>query len=249
MATDTDKDWEELGKLAPYHAVLTYKDFADATLSDEALSKFFSSGETHLSNLLSVIQNRIDPSFTPSSMLDYGCGVGRILIPMARKAQSVCGIDVSHAMLEECQRNLTKHNLSNCDLIHANRLSDLEEVFDFIHSYIVFQHIPPTKGIQLFTSLLDKLSPRGLMALHVPYKTKTFKARIYFDIAPKVPALQNIWNLAKRRKWTHPIMQMHNYDVLELIKIAHSKHIYCKHIIPEIESEESHHGCILFFGH
>ena len=45
------------------------------------------------------ITRHVDPTFAPSRTLDFGCGVGRVAIPLARRFEHVVGLDVSPGML------------------------------------------------------------------------------------------------------------------------------------------------------
>ena len=49
------------------------------------------------------------------TVLDIGCGSGRMSIPMARRAKRVIAIDSSEAMIEICNRNINDSGLSNID--------------------------------------------------------------------------------------------------------------------------------------
>ncbi len=47
------------------------------------------------------------------TVLDIGCGPGRITVPMAKKARAVTAVDASPRMLEHCRRNAQEAGLSN----------------------------------------------------------------------------------------------------------------------------------------
>ena len=63
------------------------------------------------------------------------------------------------------ERSLKNISLFNLDIFTNN----LDNYFDFIHSYIVFQHIPRRKGLQLLKLLLNKLETGGICAIHFTY--------------------------------------------------------------------------------
>ena len=48
--------------------------------------------------------------------LDFGCGVGRLVLPLARRYRTVVGIDISDAYIAEAVRNRDKHGLTNISL-------------------------------------------------------------------------------------------------------------------------------------
>src|SRR5258708_6004617 len=75
--------------------------------------------------------------------LDIGCGPGRLMIPMSRHFGEIHGVDISDEMVK-----LAGHKLAGIPSAHAhvNSGSDLslfgDGYFDFVYSWIVFQHIP-----------------------------------------------------------------------------------------------------------
>jgi 2-polyprenyl-3-methyl-5-hydroxy-6-metoxy-1,4-benzoquinol methylase len=60
-------------------------------------------GVDHIDFVFETIRRHFVPNFKPSSVLDYGCGVGRLLIPLAERCECVVGVDVSDTMLREAQ--------------------------------------------------------------------------------------------------------------------------------------------------
>lgn len=94
-----DQDWIEFGKTDPYYAVLTSDSFHLNQLTQENLASFYLMGENYVDNVLYTIRKHFDPEFKPERSLDFGSGVGRITIPLARVSKSATGIDISDAML------------------------------------------------------------------------------------------------------------------------------------------------------
>ena len=85
----------------------------------------------------------IDPSFSINHALEFGCGVGRLVIPLAKIAKRVTGIDVSESMINEAKRNCESRKINNVFLTKTDdSLSLLANNYDFMLSFIVFQHIP-----------------------------------------------------------------------------------------------------------
>lgn len=55
-------------------------------------------------------------SFTPSSVLDAGCGTGRVAIELARRGIDVVGVDIDGAMLEAARRKAPEISWVRADL-------------------------------------------------------------------------------------------------------------------------------------
>jgi len=83
---DPARNWETFAKENPYFSVLTEPKYLNANLNDDSLREFFASGEKHIEHVYEAIQNHVRPDFKPSRVLDYGCGVGRLVVPLAKRA-------------------------------------------------------------------------------------------------------------------------------------------------------------------
>src|SRR4051794_35022039 len=125
--TESDRAWEELGRTQLYSAIIEHASRAE----------FFGSGEEHVAGLLRIVGERIDPDFRPSRALDFGCGVGRVLIPLARLCDEAVGVDVSDAMLSEARRNCDERGLAHVELITTLDRLAADRRFDLVHTYIV----------------------------------------------------------------------------------------------------------------
>ncbi len=77
------------------------------------------------------------------TVLEIGCGVGRMTRYFARRFKEVNGVDVAPEMISRARDSLSE--LKNVNL-HVGSGHDLalfgNRSFDFVFSYITFQHIP-----------------------------------------------------------------------------------------------------------
>lgn len=166
----TDHEWELWGRRDPYYGVITCERFRSHRLTDESRAEFFSTGPMHVASVLQTCRTHFDASYAPRRVLDFGCGVGRLLVPFAELAQEVVGIDVSQSMLAEAGRNCAERGLANVKLLRSDdALSGVEGLFDLVHSTIVFQHIEIARGRSIFARLLQHLAPGGMAALQLTY--------------------------------------------------------------------------------
>ena len=162
-------EWEKWGRQDPYFAVLTDPRYRSANIDEAARKTFFESGRSHARNVLAECR-RLDARFKPGRVLDFGCGVGRVVLAFAAEADSAVGVDVSMSMIDEARRNRDAQGLTNVELLVCDDgLSQLSGSFDLVHSFIVFQHIDIPFGRQLFRRLIELLSPGGIAVLHVTY--------------------------------------------------------------------------------
>ena len=172
--------------------------------------------------MLELARRTAGPGFAPRTILDHGCGVGRLVVAFATAADRVVGVDVSPSMLAEARRNCESRGLGNVELTTADRLGALAPGFDLVHSFIVLQHIPPDAGGSIVETLASLVRPGGVGVIHVPIAARDRRTRLHTWVTQKVPFVSNLANLARRRPWSYPQMQMNVYDVGVLaLRLAH----------------------------
>ncbi len=77
------------------------------------------------------------------TMLEIGCGIGRMTACFAERFRFVHGIDVSPEMISQAEKNLAGYDNVTLHAGNGYDLSGLDDgSCDFVFSYIVFQHIP-----------------------------------------------------------------------------------------------------------
>lgn len=161
--TDHDRDyWERVGTEHPYWGVLSQERFRGADLTPELKGDFLAEGVRDIEFVTAMIRRHVDGEFAPQSALDFGCGVGRLVLAMAPIVPRVLGVDASGSMLEHARQNAAQRGAEHVRF--AMEIPD--EMFDWINSYIVFQHIQPRKGIPLLQDLLARLAVGGVISLH-----------------------------------------------------------------------------------
>lgn len=133
---------------------------------DPDVERFWEEGDTALDTLLSMAGLEVRPG---DSVVDVGCGVGRLTRPLAARASEVWAVDVSEEMLDRARR----YNPS-LDNVHW-LLSDGESLtgiadgsIDGIVSLVVFQHIPDPAVVMSYVREMGRvLRPGGWAAFHV----------------------------------------------------------------------------------
>jgi SAM-dependent methyltransferase len=205
----TDEVWRDFGKNDPYFGVLSHEEYSRENLSDTTLQKFFRSGEVHIAELLSSIE-RIGTAPLKGRVLDFGCGVGRLLLPLAGSFREAVGIDVSEGMLTECRKNVGDRQLQN--VVLSRQIPNLE--FDLVHSALVFQHINVVRGCEIILECWSRVAPGGLLAVQLPIQLigsrATWRLR---QLRKGLPILQIPYNILSGRRWNRPGVQMNIYDL------------------------------------
>jgi SAM-dependent methyltransferase len=127
-------------------------------------------GEQDARETLRVLRQLAGPAFKHDNVLDFGCGAGRLTIPLARTAEHTTGVDSSDELLAEARLNVERAGLSNVDFVSGdNGLSGVIGQFEVVHSFDAFPRIAPEEGYDLAEAVLNRVTTRGGGMLHFTY--------------------------------------------------------------------------------
>ena len=247
---ETERErWDRLAR-DPYYAVLNEDGFRLANSTYDALGRFTASGDDDVARTLDEVRRFIAADFHPRRALDFGCGVGRLTIPLARSCDEVTGVDISATMLDEARRNCETLGVRNVSLVTSaaffSPVSADDAPFDFIHSYIVFQHIPPRAGLWMADALVRRLAPGGVGALHFTYARRASSLRrVVHRLRRIVPGVNVLANLVQGRPLGEPLIPMNNYDIGALLALLHDHG--CSHVHARLTDHGGHLGAMLLF--
>ncbi len=233
LGNNSDRDWEKLAEQDRYYWVTTFEKYRDEQMSDDRREEFFGEASDYLEKLLTIIRRHLDPSFKISRALDFGCGAGRVAVPLANVATEVVGLDIAEGLLSEARKNSELLGVSNLKLgLSDDLLSEAPGTFDFIHSIYVFQHIPFSRGQAIIQQMLDRLGEGGVMSLQflISNDLSAVKKASYW-MRVHVPFVKNILNVLNRKKWDAPMMQLNSYplnSVLDLLKAGGCREFYLR---------------------
>lgn len=219
----TDSDWQAWGERDPYFGVLTQERFRRENLTPGALDEFFRMGQEDVGQVLADCRRHVGEVSTRRT-LDFGCGVGRMLIPFAAVSEMCVGVDVSAAMRAEAARNCARFNCRNVELVTSlEEATRKVDTFTFVYSYIVLQHIDPQRGLGILAGLLAALEKGGCAALHMTYGHS--KHRDTLGAPPLGRRLvrrirRPLSRLSGRIRGSDPKMQMNTYDLNRVLFLA-----------------------------
>ena len=162
-----DADWESLARRGAYFPILC-SDGGLRVESEADIDAFLATGETDIASLFDAISTLLGRELRPAATLDFGCGAGRLTIPLAKRSGRVLGCDVAPTMLAHARQNLDRAGFPDLPLILNDALVALPAgSFDLVCSLLVFQYIPRSAGFALIRTLIELLAPDGIAALHV----------------------------------------------------------------------------------
>ncbi len=145
--------------------------YVESSRDDWTADEFYSSGVESVRALVLDDAERLFGGRDPKilTMLEIGCGVGRMTRAFADAFGEVHGVDVSGEMIRQAREALEDRPNAH---VHHGSGGDLEVLgereFDFAFSFIVFQHIPDIKAIERYVADVSRLlKPGGVFKFQV----------------------------------------------------------------------------------
>lgn len=110
-----------------------------------------------------IIHDDID--LANSTILDFGCGVGRILKQVSKRSETCYGADISPNMLKYAKEYVDNDSVQF--LLCDPKIPAESDMFDLVYTFHVLQHIP-TRGdlINALSEIRRILKPSGRAVLH-----------------------------------------------------------------------------------
>jgi 2-polyprenyl-3-methyl-5-hydroxy-6-metoxy-1,4-benzoquinol methylase len=158
------EDWDRRARENAFHYVASGRE----NWTEE---EFRASGEQSVRELILDDGARLCPdgNWQQKTLLEIGCGAGRMTGSLAQAIGQVHAVDVSPEMLAIAKRRHEGVSNIHFHLIDGQRLDPLgEQPFDIVFSAIVFQHIPEIAAIEsLVADAARRTNPGGVLKLQV----------------------------------------------------------------------------------
>ncbi len=229
--------WERLATGDPWRAVLTNVDGRALASDAEAREAFYRSGEEHVERIFNAIRAHFgETSFEVG--VDFGCGVGRLAIPLARRCSRVIGTDIAPKMLSIAADRLQATHVTNVTLQPSHDFLREGTPIDLFHSFLVLQHIWPDDGMNILRSVLPRLRGGGMAVIHVPYWVGGKLPRFPFRWArTHIPFFNQAANVVRGVSAHTPFMQMNAYDLTAITALLRETGFGTLVFLPEGEAE------------
>ncbi|MGQ9665054.1 MAG: class I SAM-dependent methyltransferase [bacterium] len=173
------------------------------------MEELFKTGQDEICSVMEYM-NRLNLKIKNQLALDFGCGVGRLTQALCKFFDDCVGVDISFQMLRIAAQN-NRHK-ENCTYI-LNCAPDLkifkDNVFDFIYSNIVFQHLPPQLTVAYIKEFIRILKKNGI---------------IIFQATTGIIGLQN--KIRRTLNFILPVFVRHLYKQIRF-KTWAIKDMYC----------------------
>ena len=160
------RGWEELAQLDPLWAVASSPELRHGHWDEE---EFYEGGRRKARKLM----ERLDALGVPARSaraLDFGCGAGRLTLPLADHFDAVVGIDIAPSMLALARMRAARRPGIEFKLDERGDQSLLAgESFDLVYSGLVLQHqASVAAAVACLERLCAAVGPEGALVVQIP---------------------------------------------------------------------------------
>jgi 2-polyprenyl-3-methyl-5-hydroxy-6-metoxy-1,4-benzoquinol methylase len=103
-----------------------------------------------------------------ATLLELGCGVGRVSEHLARHFQRYIGVDLSPSHLQIARQHLSSLGFENVRLLALEEFLEEPPPFDIFYTILTLQHNPPPVTLMLLRTCLSRLRPGGFAFFQLP---------------------------------------------------------------------------------
>lgn len=190
-----------LSQTEPFFTVSSSRKYRVRQMREEDQLRFWREGREFVEHMLQAVGVQ---SF--HSILDYGCGIGRLLRCMVRHANEAHGVDISPLLLATAGLECPAATLH-----HYDQWLLSPPTVEFCYSAIVFQHIPKTQGLAILEKLLNHT--QKACALHIVVgDPRHWSVRLLFRLS-FAPVMAGLSNWLRGRSWNEPRIPMFCWDI------------------------------------
>lgn len=199
------ENWDRMGNDDPLWAVSTAPQYRR---NKWQVDEFFGSGEDDVCRLFYRAQSHGYSRFDRA--LDFGCGVGRLSQALAKRCESVVGVDIAPSMLGKAREYDQSDGKIDFLLNSRPDLSLLpSDSIDLIYSEIVLMHMRPEYSMAYIREFFRVARKGALIVFQVPEVTKKQAVR------SMVP--EPLWDIVTHfRTRKNPRMEIYGIDGAEV---------------------------------
>ena len=185
------REWNERARKDAFYYIASWR-------KDWNPSTFFASGEEDYKRLVAPVMQRYGFSPSGKTMLELGCGAGRMTPSFAEHFYRVIACDISEEMIERAQNLLA--TTTNVIWVRSNGISlagIAEGSVDFVFSYLVLQHLPDEVLVEYYIrEAIQVLQPGGLCLFQwngTDHQNMNWRGRLAWGL------IDGIWKLRMER--------------------------------------------------
>lgn len=177
--------WGAIGVEAPHWSVLTQSRYLPGEI-ERHKGEFYASGQGDARLICSLLAQHGIPAGGVARVVEFGCGVGRVTLALARLFPEVTGCDVSDAHLGIARAEAEARQLGNIAWHRSTIAAPMPDTpCDLWFSRIVLQHNPPPIMAWLLRRAFRSLAPGGVAIFQVPTHARGYRFTVAADLAAR----------------------------------------------------------------
>ncbi|WP_112661769.1 class I SAM-dependent methyltransferase [Microvirga flavescens] len=214
MLAEVAATWGQFGETEPHWSVVTDEKFKQEHIQ-ESEDEFYATAVLELRMIRTYFERNGEDIGAIKTVLELGCGVGRVTSQLAAAFPEVIGADVSAAHLAIAQRYFEKKGLGNARFVRLAHVDDVEKLpgFDLFYSAIALQHSPPPIIDALLERVMAKANPGGYLLFQIPTYREGY-AFNFADYSKNTHRDMEMHLLPQRR--VYELMRKYNFNLIEV---------------------------------
>lgn len=179
--------WSQYGESDPYWSVLTDDRYQATQLDERALRSFYEAGRRDAEQMDACLARNGAPPQAGAVCAEYGCGVGRVTLWLARRFSRVIAFDVSEPHIAAAERYLSEQGVRNVDFALVRGPESLGRLAEasFFYSILVLQHNPPP----IIRAILQAAFTRMGEGSHFYFQLPTYIPEYTFNASEYIAGL------------------------------------------------------------
>ncbi|MBT5338122.1 class I SAM-dependent methyltransferase [Candidatus Falkowbacteria bacterium] len=199
--------WNTFAKTNPYYYIDTnYKG---------SEPRFWQNGIKQSSLIMEYVGSNLQQK---RFVLEFGCGVGRVLLPMANNFEQAIGVDISSEMLKLLAQQALKQNKNNIESYSITE-NWHQHKFDLVYSILTFQHIKDYHIIESsIQQIADCLNKKGIAYLHFDTRRTNWRYKLKNRLPNWLLPKNNQPGIRRIRRDRKDLVKLFKKNKLKLIK-------------------------------
>jgi SAM-dependent methyltransferase len=162
------KTWRSLGSSDPHFSVLTNPLYHSKNWTPQIEEDFYKTGQIEADVFVKACERNGIALTNSGTIVELGCGVGRLAEHLAPNFDRYVGIDISETHLSIAKARCESVSLPNVEYVLLPSFIESTRTFDVFFSLIVLQHNPPPIIVHLLEQMLARLNPGGVAFFQLP---------------------------------------------------------------------------------
>ena len=110
-----------------------------------------------------------------ATALEIGCGVGRLMRPLANRLTQINGVDIAPSMIAKGRTLLSDLPNARLEVTDGELGIFPDDSHDFVYSFVVFQHIPSKRAITRYICEAARiLKTGGILKFQIDGRVRSF---------------------------------------------------------------------------